>query len=65
MERTLIRLFDFQRFEGNRALQAVIDDVHSRYAMRELRDNDLVFVNAAGAAGINQKSGSRRKPGES
>ena len=42
MEKTLRKLFDYQKFEGSRALQQVIDNVHTRYAVREL------FVAAAG-----------------
>lgn len=63
MERTMMRLFDFQRFENNSALQAVIDEVHTRYTMRELGDEDLFIVNAAGGAAANQQD-SRCKPGE-
>ena len=36
MENKLKKLFDFQKFEGNASLQSVIDDVHARYAMKEL-----------------------------
>ena len=48
METTLKKLFDYQKFEGNRALQTVIDNVHTRYAVRELDLNEMVFVAAAG-----------------
>ncbi len=48
MERKLKNLFDFQRFEGNSSLQAVINDVHARYALAELSDDELTMVNAAG-----------------
>ena len=48
MEKTLKSLFDFQKFEGNPALQQVIDSVHAKYAMRELGLDDLEMVNAAG-----------------
>ena len=48
MERTLKNLFDFQKFEGNPALQSVIDSVHSRYATRELNLDEMEWVNAAG-----------------
>ena len=48
MENKLRKLFDFQRFEGNASLQSVIDDVHSRYATRELDMGDMERVNAAG-----------------
>ncbi len=48
MERELTCLFDYQRFEGNIALQAVIDSVHSRYTRRELSPEELDMVSAAG-----------------
>ena len=48
MENKLKKLFDFQRFEGNASLQSVIDDVHARYAMKELNMDDMEWVNAAG-----------------
>ena len=49
MESTLRRMFDYQRFENNTGLQMVIDDVHSRYAVREL---NLEEMNSVAAAGI-------------
>ena len=48
MENKLKKLFDFQKFEGNASLQSVIDDVHARYAMKELNMDDMEWVNAAG-----------------
>lgn len=48
MERKLKALFDFQKFEGNSALQSVIDSVHSRYTARELNLDEMEWVNAAG-----------------
>lgn len=47
MENKLSRLFDFQKFEKNNALEALIAESENRYA-RELSDDDLEFVNAAG-----------------
>ena len=52
MEKKLKALFDFQKFEGNPALQNVIDSVHSRYSSRELNLDELEWVNAAGIPGI-------------
>lgn len=50
MENKLSRLFDYQKFSGNDALADVIKDVESRYPeTRELSDDELFFVNAAGA----------------
>ena len=48
MERKLKELFDYQKFEGNSALQSVIDSFHSRYSVRELDLDELEYVNAAG-----------------
>lgn len=48
MENRLKKLFDFQRFEGNASLQSVIDDVHARYARKELSLEDMEWVSAAG-----------------
>lgn len=48
MERKLRQLFDYQRFEGNRELQQVIDSVHAKYAARELRLDEMEYVAAAG-----------------
>lgn len=52
MERKLKTLFDYQKFEGNQALQSVIDSVHSRYARKELDLEDLEWVSAAGTPGV-------------
>lgn len=44
----LSRLFDFQRFEKNARLQRVIDEAHRRVKARELTDDELDQVAAAG-----------------
>ena len=41
-------LFDFQRFEGNRGLQQVIDSVHAKYPLRALSLDELDMIAAAG-----------------
>lgn len=46
-EAKLSSIFDFQRFEGNKKMQALIDDTESRYAYA-LSDDDLEWVSAAG-----------------
>ena len=59
-ERRLIQAFDFQRFEGNERLQAVIDASHRRMNERELSDDELDLVAAAGntpAPRIRRKDG--------
>ncbi len=48
MEAALNRLFDYQSYETNPALEAIINAVHSRYAGRELSLDDLDMVSAAG-----------------
>ena len=48
MEGKLKALFDFQKYEGNPALQSVIDSVHSRYAVKELSLDEMEWVAAAG-----------------
>ena len=48
MERKLTTLFDYQKFERNADLQAVIDSVHSRYSARELSMDEMEWVSAAG-----------------
>ena len=53
MERRLKALMDFQKFEGNAMLQQVIDDVHSRYAARELNLDEMEWVSAAGTPEFN------------
>lgn len=45
----LSRLFDFQRFAGNARLQKIIDDTHRRVEARELDDDEIDQVAAAGA----------------
>ena len=47
-EKQLFQAFDFQRFEGNARLQAVVDAVHARYGGQELDDDELDYVAAAG-----------------
>ncbi len=44
----LSRLFDYQRFEKNARLQRVIDEAHRRAGARELTDDELDQVAAAG-----------------
>ncbi len=47
-EKKLFRAFDLQRFSGNARLQAVIDASHMRCTVRELTDDELDLVSAAG-----------------
>ena len=56
----LSKLFDFQRFEGNTRLQKVIDEAHRRIEARELNDDELDLVAAAGA----QDASVLKKPGD-
>lgn len=52
MERKLKSLFDYQKFEKNSRLEKLISETENRYA-RELSDDDLSFVNAAGDFNMN------------
>lgn len=47
-EQLLTGLFDLQRFERNPALQSVIEEVEARYFSKELPDDAMRMVSAAG-----------------
>ena len=47
MEKKLKAMFDYQRFEGNKSLAALIRETEQRDC-RELSEDELSFVNAAG-----------------
>ena len=47
MEKKLKMLFDFQRFENNKALAELIAETENRYAVG-LSEEDLALINAAG-----------------
>ncbi len=49
MEKKLKKLFDYQRFEKNPRLEALIQETESRYSA-EMSDDDLLMVAAAGEA---------------
>ena len=46
-ESKLSKLFDYQRFEGNKRLQTLINAAETRFS-NALSDDDLEWVNAAG-----------------
>lgn len=48
MEKKLSRLMDYQRFESNPRLMALIAETENRYSAQALSDDDLSLVNAAG-----------------
>ncbi len=48
IETKLYQAFELQRFSPNARLQAVIDASHERTAARELSDDELDYVAAAG-----------------
>ncbi len=66
MEKTLRRLFDYQDFERNEKLQAVIDASHARQRrgrIRPLSDSEADLVAAAGQPGFASQQEDRwRKP---
>ena len=47
-DKLLTELFEFQRFEGDPALQRLIDEVEDRWSEEELSDDELDCVAAAG-----------------
>ena len=47
-EKQLSQAFELQRFAPSARLQAVIDASHARTAARELSDDELDYVAAAG-----------------
>ena len=55
LEEKLSLLFDYQTFEGNADLQAVIDAVHARCGAQALSDDEAELVAAAGMPGAEQK----------
>ena len=57
MEGKLKALFDYQKFEGNPALQQVIDSVHASLSARELSLDEMEWVSAAGVP--NQMKGKK------
>lgn len=54
-EQLLFQAFDLQRFAPQSRLQAVIDASHARTEARELTDDELDFVAAAGATELPTK----------
>ena len=52
MENKLKKLFDYQRFEQNERLEKLIWETEGRYT-KELSDDDLTLVNAAGEITMN------------
>lgn len=56
MEKILKALFDYQRFENNNRLTAIIEETVAGYCV-PLSDDDLEFVTAAGEAAASPKPG--------
>lgn len=61
MKNTIKNLFDFQKFTTNKNLAQLIEKTELKYK-RELSDDDLAFVNAAGDANAVMRS-SRKTEG--
>ena len=57
MKHNLTNLFDLQKFHNNKKLQALIDETHSKYN-KEIYEDDLINVNAAGDVNSRFRSGS-------
>ena len=64
-EKKLFLAFDFQRFAGNTRLQNVIDTVHRRMEEKELTDDELDQVAAAGIPEAPAKKENGGTPGGS
>ncbi len=47
-ERTLRKLFEYQRFENEKNLQRLVEAAHARYRLVELSDDEAELVAAAG-----------------
>lgn len=63
-ENKLKRLFDYQRFENDPRLAAMIRETESRYAAFELDDELLGMVNAAGDIELEATKNQNYKNGE-
>ena len=58
-EKLLYQAFDLQRFEKNARLQSVIDKAHKRIEGRELSEDELDLVAAAGIPQPPKKNGEK------
>ncbi len=54
-EKLLFQAFDLQRFAPNGNLQKLIDETHARLDARELSDDELDMVAAAGVTDIEDR----------
>ena len=61
MSKKLTALFDYQKFEGNRNLQQVIDSTKAKYGARELNPDEMDRVAAAGTIEIPDKKTGKEK----
>ena len=64
MEQKLKRMFDYQRFENNARLSAMLSDAHARYGFsgeRELTDEDVDLLNAAGTISVQTRTDAERR----
>lgn len=67
MKRKLTDMFDFQKFHKNKHLAELIEDTNCRYEAdtdddnREMSDDDLDLVNAAGSANYKSHSSLRNR----
>ena len=62
MEALLKRLFDYQKFERNPALQSVLDEIAPRCESRALSDEELNGLSAAGDPGYQVPDSPEGKP---
>ena len=59
-QKRLTALFDYQRFERNERLQALIDDTERR-CLCSLSDDDLEWVSAAGGGNRPERKKGRER----
>lgn len=62
MEKKLKSMFEYQRFAANDRLSRIIAETEERYG-REIDDDDLWMVNAAGAPVLPDDDKKRKLPG--
>ena len=64
MDRKLLYLFDYQRFENNSRLSVMISDTFGRYNFEgegELADDDVGLLNAAGTVVSDSKTDGEKR----
>lgn len=63
MENKIKALFEFQKFSGNKRLDAMINDTESRYR-NELSDDEVEIVSAAGSGYLKSRFPKKKTLGD-